>query len=1133
MGAAWRARHRQTGQLVAIKTVKRGTAPHRRRLFLREARSMAAMEHPGIVRILDFGHTDGTEQAFEDGTLYIVMELAELGAMTPSEVCSWPQLRAFLYQALDALAHAHSRDRVHLDLKPPNILVSTGWNGRVRYILADFGIAQRLNQRDPSKQISGTPQYMAPEQALGRSRTFGPWTDLYALGCLCWETVTERPPFEGQNVVALINAHINEALPRLEPRFWVPDGLGGWLERLLDKEPAARFCTAADAAFALARLDENAAQAAPAPADPHKGTAGATTTDIFDQHDPALDATLPSADADTQWLPTQLDPPATPTEHQATLGAITVGHAAPIAGMAGPSSSREVDDRPPFPPTWRRGAPPRPPLRLDDAGAGLFDLRPSPFVGRQAERNELWQIFGDLIDAGRPDHVVICGPAGVGKTRLIDAFCRRLRELGQARVLRLELGEGPWVDALSRGLLDFLSAHDASDSEFVEQVRLHAPGADTEALGRLVGRNQPPFDGRLELLGALAEVLAHIARKRPVLFVADNVSVDTMGFDFAELFCQRHPTAPVLFLTIYDDEDAAPVIDSRARSLGARRIELEPLTPREAADAVERTLPLAGDEVQRLLHATDFDPLFVRQVIARWLELDALSAHPDGYRGAAIPESQDTLWLARLDDLLDPSSPGYESTLLALSVAAALGTRVDKSIWQATCRATDCACDEAALERLSRKGFLHNDEDALVFTDATLRDALLARLAEEQSARRIYAAAAQVLGEQPDGHARIQAAKCFIEAGRLEEALEVLDDLSLRASALDGITLGRWKEALLADCDDPSLRETRIINTSNLALDLIQNGNFEQAIEYIDTIDEMLDEHSAPLLVAERDLIVATLAIFQNAPSRGIAEARAALAAYEASDDIVNRRRCHSVLADLYLYDRQFELARQHLETAGQYSSPRERFEQAWNDFRLGMVAIFDGRWDSAEALLDSAMSYFRETEDRFGTMYTRENLGYLAHLRGQFEAAETLLKGAFSEAQMAGYRGVVTMHERLGRLYAHRGRASEALDHLAEVRQSAERDGFDLMTWYFFDAEAEALARLGRWDDCRRVLAQARQTDARPGLHADLIAATWERVAHIARDSSDAELADAATREVELIRTYPRAAPRARDEAS
>ncbi len=1120
MGAAWRARHRASGQLVAIKTIKGPAEASRRRLFLSEARAMAALGHHGIVRILEFGEVTNDAHRFDRGTLFIVMELAEGGSIRPAQFSSWRQLRTFLLQVLDALAHAHSRDLVHLDLKPENILRAGECVGEPRYLLADFGISRHVGEREPGRGISGTPAYMAPEQALGQARVLGPWTDLYALGCLCWHIACGQLPFRHDNVVALINAHVHAPRPELAPRWPVPPGLAAWVARLMAVAPAERFATAADAAYALAGLGPAPIKRAPT--------------------GPAPDATRSSAEdthAAAHLAPTQTELAATPTEILPTLAAVTIAHGI-AAHTPPPASTGLAADKPPFPDDWRqtaRVAERR--LRFDDAGAGLFDLRQPPFVGREAERDWLWERFGQVLREGRPDHVGVTGESGVGKSRLVDTLCRRLRELGQAQLLRLELSDRTFGDAVAKSLRAYLRVEGADTGEFDELVALLIPGADPASVGRLAGLRQPPFGERLAFFAALGGMLGHMARQRPVVVVLDDVAFDTLSFDFAKYFVRQHPNACVFFVTTIDEAEASPTVAARVQAMGERCIRLDRLPAQEVATFVDRSLALADAERTRLLEGTDFEPAFAQQVIARWLETNALCVRADGYHGGDLPESQNALWFDRLDDLLEPSVADPAAATLALSTAAVLGATVDRSLWERTCSVLDePALDESALdegrseallERLSRKGFVEYDADTLRFAQASFRRALLERLDTSAHAEQVYVAAAQILLDEPGRVAAIRAADCLAKAGKIDEALTELRLAAFHHSAVDAAAFSQWALRLVeahrgGRQQDADYSRQWYLNQAHRALEALQNGDFDTAQVCIEQMEQMPDDRLDPMMVSHYDTVLAYRALFANEPESGLEPARRALAASRRHGDSEQVCADLALLGDLLMYARQFDAADERLREARTLADEVDEYQRAWADFRLGMLALHTGQWEAAERDLNAAMRRFEAGDDPFGTMFARENLGQLAHFRGEFDLAERYLSEALAEAEIDGYRGAVTMHERLGRLHAQLGEPDQALTHLAEVRREAEQNGFHMIVWYFFDAEAEAHARLGDWEACHRLLDEARHSPARPGLHAGAIAATWQRTGHLAGEAGHSALAHACQQQAHAVLARP-----------
>ena len=264
MGVVWLGAHAGTGERVAIKAVTSAKGERFHDAFEREVQAVAGLFHPGIVSVYEQGvvtpdASGVTRGAFPEGSPFLVMEYAALGDLTELESPAWAHAREVLIEILEALAHAHARGIVHLDLKPENVLIQREGERGARVKLTDFGLAfassdRRSDAHIHSSGIVGTPAYMSPEQYEGRWRDYGPWTDLYALGCVAYELVSGRLPFTSKSVIGLANAHMNKAVPGLTPRFDVPDGVDAWLKTLLEKRPEARYATASDALHALLEL---------------------------------------------------------------------------------------------------------------------------------------------------------------------------------------------------------------------------------------------------------------------------------------------------------------------------------------------------------------------------------------------------------------------------------------------------------------------------------------------------------------------------------------------------------------------------------------------------------------------------------------------------------------------------------------------------------------------------------------------------------------------------------------------------------------------------------------------------------------------------------------------------------------
>lgn len=238
-GRVYEVEHLQLGQRFAMKVLHAGmlNSPDIRKRFEREARTIAQLDHPGIVRVVDFG--DSPEVG-----LFMVTELVA-GAPLGFEALPAERAVQLILRVLDALGHAHGQGVVHRDLKPDNVLLAPEDTIKV----LDFGLARLLGAEGEvltqQGAVFGTPRYMSPEQASGE--VVDHRTDLYAVGVMLYELLEGQPPFEGKSAVEVLRKHITQPPPRATkyPRF------AAVLERALQKEPADRFQSSAEFVGAL------------------------------------------------------------------------------------------------------------------------------------------------------------------------------------------------------------------------------------------------------------------------------------------------------------------------------------------------------------------------------------------------------------------------------------------------------------------------------------------------------------------------------------------------------------------------------------------------------------------------------------------------------------------------------------------------------------------------------------------------------------------------------------------------------------------------------------------------------------------------------------------------------------------
>jgi eukaryotic-like serine/threonine-protein kinase len=288
MGEVWAATDTILGRRVAVKVLRDDLvdSPVFLERFRAEARHTAALSHPGIASVFDYG-----EDRRDDGSCvaYLVMELVagqplskvmrERGALPINTVLS------VLAQTADALHAAHVAGVVHRDVKPGNLLMLD--DGTVK--VTDFGIARAANSVALTEvgQIIGTAQYISPEQAVGGQAT--PASDVYSLGVIGYEMLAGHPPFTADNAGALAMAHVHQAPPPLPAT--VPAAVGAAISEALAKEPSERPQGADVFAARLRELQLSTT--------PHPGAASSPSED----HSPA---TVPVGADNNAVPPTQV-----------------------------------------------------------------------------------------------------------------------------------------------------------------------------------------------------------------------------------------------------------------------------------------------------------------------------------------------------------------------------------------------------------------------------------------------------------------------------------------------------------------------------------------------------------------------------------------------------------------------------------------------------------------------------------------------------------------------------------------------------------------------------------------------------------------------------------------------------------
>ncbi|WP_031509105.1 protein kinase domain-containing protein [Streptomyces megasporus] len=261
MAEVFAAEDVRLGRTVAVKLMRSDLAedPVAKARFTREAQSVAGLNHHAVVAVYD----SGEDMVDGNAVPYIVMELVEgrtiRDLLVNADAPPPEQALIIVSGVLEALAYSHQHGIVHRDIKPANVIITD--NGAVKVM--DFGIARALHGASTTMtqtgMVMGTPQYLSPEQALGK--TVDARSDLYATGCLLYELLALRPPFVGETPLSVVYQHVqDEPVPPSEVSDAVPPELDGLVMRALAKDPDDRFQTAEEmrglVQYALRMLQE-------------------------------------------------------------------------------------------------------------------------------------------------------------------------------------------------------------------------------------------------------------------------------------------------------------------------------------------------------------------------------------------------------------------------------------------------------------------------------------------------------------------------------------------------------------------------------------------------------------------------------------------------------------------------------------------------------------------------------------------------------------------------------------------------------------------------------------------------------------------------------------------------------------
>lgn len=1015
MGEVWRGVHRASGTPVALKILAGARLCGTSDALQRELRAVAALDHPHIVRVYDFGRVAQAASAgspWPDGTPFLAMELLE-GTLSEQPPADWPSLLAVLRALLAALAHAHARGVVHRDLKGSNVLRS-----RTSVVkLSDFGIAVAgdAGAGDSGEATSGTPTAMAPEQFSGAWRDFGPWTDLYALGCLAWRLVCGRPVFSAPHRARLAHLHLNVTAPPLEPRFAVPTGLDPWVSRLLCKRPEDRFQRAADAAWALERLG-------PAPA-----------------------VLVGSARSDP-------DPePPTETRTRTAVGEVESARAAP---RLAPRLAAAAP--PPHPAAWTeplRAA--GPPALWLDVGLGLVGLRAVPVVGHEALRDRLWAALGGTREGPRATALALMGESGVGKSHLAQWLAQRAHETGAATplTLRFERDLDP-----ARALAQMAARHLRCVGMSTPQARkrLLAAGVDDRderlSLARLVG-GEPTRS--TERHAVVEQLLIRSTRSgRPALLWIDDAHLAPEALDLTRHLLQADPLPLLVVLTTQEPLD------------GVETLAVEPLDPAERAELARKLLGLAPGLADRVAERSAGNPLVAVQMVEAWVHGDALEPTPHGFtlrEGLdALPDDLLGLWQARVSGLGEP-----------VEIAAALGQDVTTLEWLAACDqaghrpAPDLTSRlvEARLATLRQPG----EAPGWRFVHPMLRAALEARARDSgrlADHHRACAEALEALGV-PDLDAR--RGHHLAAAGEWEAALEPLTRAARALADAGEIPalgfLSDWRDAAVAALGLPASDPRRLEGDMVRAVLLMGRGDNAGAL----ALALQVQAHARPLGLTELDARAALVVGRAHHYLGDLAASEEALVEAVGGflDAPVERARALNDLGLTRLYRGDLDGSQEALESALELGLGHgHALAEARARLFLSVLAQHRGDLDLATSHARTSDEAFRRVDAMWGRAVVQNVLGEIARFSGDLDAAREHYREAVRLNRAVGGPAALIAATNLALVQVAQGHYAEAREALLRCADRATRRGMERTIAGCYTALLPCTAALEDWTE-------------------------------------------------------------------
>lgn len=976
MGMVYLCRDLPLDERVALKLFGRPgetTRPEDAWWFQEEARALAGLNHPAIVRARDFG-------ALADGTPFLVMDaapgrslhewiyLAQHDGLLP-----WPVVWSCTEQILAGLAHAHARGVIHGDLKPSNVLLDIPPDGEeCRAYILDLGLAWLMQDRvdhrldgsteaEPTVRYgAGTPGWMAPEQIRYATPHIGPATDLYALGCILFALVSNREPYTGTNE-ELLQAHRNAPIPDPGIPPGAPAEIGPFVKRLMAKRPWHRFAYAADARRAWRQF---------------KPDGSATSTPLPKSAHPRKDI-------------------------RSSRNAVT---------MPDPFGQAEAARPPP--------------------AAGLLALRPSPFVARADERQRLLTIAHQVADAfgDRQKNpaarrlVLMTGEAGVGKSRLAEWLCEEVHERGLLTQLRARYRRIP---APLDGVVGAVTQHyrlERAERDVAEKVLMNLWGVDlsdddgttwvaataewlcpASTTGKIgpSGKRFALDHPELRWL-VMRRTLERIATDRPILLWVDDIHLAPPGTyeNITRLIKESERLGVLVVATVRTEAvEAEPQNAERLQAMmtavNGESMHILPMDAPNTHELLKETLPLDETAVTEAAARSKGNPLFALQLLHAW----AMGGHLEMRNGLYhVPKASLATRASTTADLWEERLQAVpEEFRRAALAAAALGGDIRRDVLRGEYEllGIDAARAIAVLRRAQI--LLASGVEKLRWPHALLQEHLLTQLFSRHDAAQIFHAAADALGRHPAANTR------RIVRHRVVNLIRA-NDVNSAADLLHGFIAANWGRSreTAATLRDLALLDGRLDGRSAAVQHLWRGealrhaGRLEDARREAEAARQMFQEQGDKRSEATCLRLLGHIASDQAAPALGRRLVSRGLAIFEELGEDHGAAQCEVTLGEIDFLMGDHARARQVITSAAsRFARVGDRLGYAQSLVVQVFIEQAAGGLPSTSNTILTARREFEAIGYRLGMAQCDLTLAHTDHRDGQWDRAREVAAGA------------------------------------------------------------------------------------------------------------------------------------------